>query len=415
MRNEARFKIMFGNAIEVAARFGLPKSYFRLKGKGDNTEAVDFPRVAFVDCRGRTRAQFIDAWSKSAVPGNYAQGDMDASFYTSKLFFDFVYFSDRFVVAVAPDASLDEPQTQAMREGFLCAKQDFRFAFFNAEGILCGFSLTYSTVQPSLWVAAVVRFTPASPERREVTFASHAAFLIPEEGTGVPANQILSELLQAVQDPKINHILAGIISTKGDVNIQALEALKRYIGPGKSFDGRTNLLTRNPWCIVGVGLGLIALMASFWLVSSVVALGSVSIVSSELIELGLGLLLISAFQITVNEWYASWTKGSHPVNEGSFRVPSCVDTDTLVDQSGAHVYGEIWEALKATLEPAPTPPAPGLTHAHAAAHPAFSIPSSADDVRNRSRWFSPSSPTSPQRHPFCPESTVTEQETMPMP
>lgn len=222
-----KFKKLMGNYSNIIAAFKLEYSYSDPK----NTIQQDLVRTPFVDFNGKTIQSLRQTWEDQNVSDIYTQGNMTAASLAITPWLGHVFSDDN--LDAKPQRTQKEPPSAFVN------RKDLSFAYYDDQGIPCGFSLNYSKAAPSLWIAAIIHNTPVDPQKRSVTvFCSNEIKTEHPNAQMLTEDTVLSDILQTLGSSKIQQLLSQIIHPNGTVNIDALEQLEERIGNEQNIDNR---------------------------------------------------------------------------------------------------------------------------------------------------------------------------------
>lgn len=194
----------------------------------------DLGRSYFIDTNDKTFDDFLNAWTQDDVFKSYTQGNITAEIF-SVLFQNFIFTSQKFA-----NSEKKRTNTEESRLLYIQRSQSLSFSYFDDENRLCGFSLSYSKEDPSLWFAAKICQTTLSPELKQVTILSHTdilnvpqAELIDEKGVGVRIGELLGSV-------SLKNRFENILLPDGSINNEKFDSELHKINENKKINHETN-------------------------------------------------------------------------------------------------------------------------------------------------------------------------------
>ncbi|HGK6671916.1 TPA: hypothetical protein ACJ5DK_003247, partial [Legionella pneumophila] len=225
-----------GRMLNVAEEILKTSSYI------ENVDNIfkDLPRNPFLPSGGKTGEDYVRDWSNT-FSYDYAQGNLTAGLYHS-LFVAFMAGPDFFKEGTGRD--------QEDFTAYMMSIKKVDFAYYNDNGIPCGISISYSSKDPSLWFATIIRNTTGKPEDREVLFLSAEEFIRSDNEDKqkelVESDSFAQEFLEFSQSKTVAALFEGTLLANGQVNVPKLEELNNSleemdlmnIGRNKVFQAR---------------------------------------------------------------------------------------------------------------------------------------------------------------------------------
>ncbi len=220
----AKYKIFSGPYDKIFGYVGdgtYTNTFIQVASKGDNQSVIekDIPRSPFVDANGKTQASLRETWEDPKVSLTYTQGNMNASVFSELIFQLFIFESSEF-----------EENNEI---GNLQNKINVCFAYYEGD-IPCGFSITASRLDPSMWTASIIKNTTAAPKDRAVTL-----FLREDmHSHGLAQELSIDDVLKEINSKSIRKLLENILNKNGTANIDELDNLKLRIFYKNNIDDR---------------------------------------------------------------------------------------------------------------------------------------------------------------------------------
>lgn len=244
------FKKISGHHRHVLSMAELPDAFVHSETPTEavarNTIRADLDRTPLILDKHHY-SDFISAWTEGGVNLDYSQGDMNAGQYACSLTCIFAY-SDRFVKK--NEAGRQEKDRENVNNSNLNGYKvtpSLSFAYFDDDGILCGFNLTCYSPVPSLWIAAIMRNTTGKPKKtlkntiEEVTtvankpeeidvfFFCHEDVIAGAGDEKIQSQYVLKSIMGEINSKAIEALLAPMIRTNGAVNLDAMLELSKRI------------------------------------------------------------------------------------------------------------------------------------------------------------------------------------------
>ncbi|WP_131796055.1 hypothetical protein [Legionella lansingensis] len=179
----------------------------------------------------------MTTWLAPNTSKAYTQGNITASLY-SMILKGFILFNPKFV-------KVGSKRKDNNREEYHDDKVRFNlsFAFYDDNGIPCGVNISYSTLDPELWTAAIIRNTTTEPELRKVLIISPEDIIdAPEDKLTAPA-KAADFFLNFLQSKQIKKLLTDVFLADGTVNLQSLKTLQPRYVPKQPEDQKRRLTT----------------------------------------------------------------------------------------------------------------------------------------------------------------------------
>lgn len=229
-----KLRKIFGNYKEILANIypgqpGVVDAFV-----GESTDLVndlikDLGRQKFVSTNGRTYEEHVATWMAPSVSKSYSQGNMTAGFFQLALM-QFIVDSPKFLQQKQREGIL--PRTEENRiNRYGREREHLSLAYYDDNGAHCGVTITYSTLDPTLWNAVIIRNTDSAPADRQVLFISPEDIISPEEAIqGAKARATAKEktltsvsdaantFLNFLQSKQLKEALRGAFLEDGTIN-----------------------------------------------------------------------------------------------------------------------------------------------------------------------------------------------------
>ncbi|KTC97180.1 hypothetical protein [Legionella feeleii] len=208
-----------GRMLNVAEEILKTSSYI------ENVDNIfkDLPRNPFLPSGGKTGEDYVRDWSNT-FSYDYAQGNLTAGLYHF-LLDGFMTSPDFF----KEDTGRDPKDFAA----YIRSIKKVDFAYYNDNGIPCGISISYSSKDPSLWLATIIRNTTGKPEDRETLFLSAEEFIRNDNEDKqkelVESDSFAEEFLEFSQSKTVAALFEGTLLANGQVNALKLEELAQSL------------------------------------------------------------------------------------------------------------------------------------------------------------------------------------------
>lgn len=134
----------------------------------------DLNRDQFCPTNDRTFEEYVSQWMDPSTSLAYNQGNATGAFFSLALQM-YILQDPRFEQNQA--AGLLDRKENRLAYFHKDNKQNISLAYYDDDGITCGISLDYSTIDPNLWSIALIRNTSAAPEDREMLLISSEELL----------------------------------------------------------------------------------------------------------------------------------------------------------------------------------------------------------------------------------------------
>lgn len=228
------FKKLEADYRTMLVRVGLDVTYADEIPPDKAREAInlDIPRISLVDFHGNTIQSHRDTWTQENVSHAYSQGNDTAAIFGLCISLR-IFLPDNYPKFAEKYLSSTNTQDNLQKNFYI-----FRFAYYNDQEIPCGFSLAYSTKDPSLWTAAIITNTPVAPTDRTVTFFCPDDVIQDPGDKKLTKRNVLPEILQSLNSASIKKLLGNILTQDGTVNLDALQQLELRVIGGQNIDNR---------------------------------------------------------------------------------------------------------------------------------------------------------------------------------
>lgn len=194
----------------------------------------DLARSYFVETNDKTFDDFLNAWTQSDLFKSYTQGNITAEVF-SLLFQSFIFSSQHFI-----NSEKNRTGTQDCRNLYIHTSKTLTFSYFDDENILCGFCLTYSTEDPSLWFAAKIRHTTLSPEQRQVTIVCHNDILDCSQDALIAKEDAHTKVSDMLGCKSLQKQFENIILADGCINNESFDHVLKEIIENKKKHNEIN-------------------------------------------------------------------------------------------------------------------------------------------------------------------------------
>ncbi|HHF7347897.1 TPA: hypothetical protein ACPSKE_001065 [Legionella feeleii] len=204
----------------------------------------DLNRTHFLPTHGKTVDDFIRDWVNAPCT-DYNQGNLSAA--CCQLLLSVLMANEEIFCKDGPESD------RAQRYGaYLQSMRRVDFAYYNDEGILCGVSITYSTLDPSLWIASSTHNTPGKDKDRPTFFLSSEEIVDDDKGESVESSAAAPEFLAFLKSATVKNMFEGVFLADGLVSVEKLEELRELAnkvapinaGKPKTFQTRKALLDK---------------------------------------------------------------------------------------------------------------------------------------------------------------------------
>lgn len=238
------FKKFTGNYKQVVTSIGLHADFYANNGSKQryiNEVERDIERIPYLNFNSNVAAmqkQLCDTDSLQEDQLSYAQGNFDGSFFTG--------------APLTANQNFLEQCPKAQTEGTLSdLKKTVSFHYVDDDGAACGFAITYlrddsntdikANKRPLSFNVAIIKNVTMAVEKREVTYFTHTALLLPDtikgDGQDIEASSLAQEIEMAVNCKSVNQLLSGILN-KGTIVLKPFLELEARLRGGLNIDDR---------------------------------------------------------------------------------------------------------------------------------------------------------------------------------
>ncbi|MCC5015800.1 hypothetical protein [Legionella sp. 31fI33] len=228
-------KKIVGNSREINTKQVIPVDFLQPTPYRSNTQQLlkDIERARFVPTNGKTVDDFItDASNPDEL--HYTQGSLTGALFSTPLLQFFIMLNPKFV-------NEEKGRTEENRiETYYKNRETYQFTYYDDEGVLCGLAIEYSTVDPSLWAASIVRNTNGAAEDNEVLIITPED-LTDKEGEVLESSETATTFLDSIGSEHAKGLLAGIFRDNGDVDTQKLQVLKETLDTHNSVSSNNKV------------------------------------------------------------------------------------------------------------------------------------------------------------------------------
>lgn len=204
------YKKLVGNYCQVLEKANMPLAFAQHSEDGLQTIQTDLPRECLFNFR-KHLTQHLDAWNSRDAQHCYSQGDMSANIFSTI----FMLYLNRSNADVAFYSSTN--------------KGSLFFAYFDDNNTPCGFSLTYSKLDPSLWSCAIIHNTIGRPEERDVTVFCRED-MVENDAPTIQEKKVLVDILSQIKSKEIEQLLSTLF-IRGKLNEPLIDSLNSHIRP----------------------------------------------------------------------------------------------------------------------------------------------------------------------------------------
>lgn len=190
----------------------------------------DANRDQFLSTNDRTYEEYVADWLAPSVSTAYNQGNANGAFFGNLLLTLYIqlapHFEEQETAKDAPDR-----KTERLLYSQKDCKQSIGLSYFNDDGVLCGISIDYSTLDPNLWMISLIRNTTAAPKDREVLLISSAEiFALGSKGL-ISANNSEKAILDFLKSKTLSQQIkdCGLFTKNGTLDLANVNKLyKQY-------------------------------------------------------------------------------------------------------------------------------------------------------------------------------------------
>ncbi|MBI2786401.1 MAG: hypothetical protein HYX60_08905 [Legionella longbeachae] len=211
-----------GNYKEICQKGipGLTPSWLFYTDNSSHEILKDIHRQLFLHTNGKTFDDFIAAWISPHASKSYTQGNITATLFSKMP--HFMYYVEPFKEKL--DNKYKNNGTDIWTK---CGenKTDISFAFFDDDGVPCGFSLYLTNDdegKPNTWVVSVIRNTTAEPEYREAIIFGPQDILRAPNDPLVSLTDAEKKLSSFINSKELANHLKDIFLANGEVDISKL-------------------------------------------------------------------------------------------------------------------------------------------------------------------------------------------------
>lgn len=189
----------------------------------------DLNRDQFFPTNGRTIEEYVAHWMSPSTSAAYNQGNGTAAIFTLVLQ-TYILNNPRFTEHKAPNGLPPREDTLA----YFASRKNISLCYFDDEGISCGISIDYSSLDPNLWSVAIIRNTTAEPKDREVLFLSSEELLAPNENGLIDANKAQKSIIDFMNSKALSQQLLSraLFTRNGALNLTNANKLDEQFNKG---------------------------------------------------------------------------------------------------------------------------------------------------------------------------------------
>lgn len=218
----------------------LVKEYTTLSSELSTQLLKDLNRDQFFPTNGRTIEEYVAHWMSPSTSAAYNQGNGTGAIFMLMLQL-YILQSPRFQERKAAQGLPERTDILA----YFASRKNISLCYFDDEGISCGISIDYSTLDPNLWSVSIIRNTTAEPKDRDVLLLSSEELLNQKEDGLTDTNNAQKASIDFMNSTALSQqlISSALFTQDGALNLPHVQKLYDQFHTG-SYPYSTAIVTR---------------------------------------------------------------------------------------------------------------------------------------------------------------------------
>ncbi|MFJ1268444.1 hypothetical protein ACD661_07760 [Legionella lytica] len=218
----------------------LVKEYTTLSSELSTQLLKDLNRDQFFPTNGRTIEEYVAHWMSPSTSAAYNQGNGTGAIFMLMLQL-YILKSPRFTERKAAEGLPERTEILA----YFASRKNISLCYFDDEGISCGISIDYSTLDPNLWSVSIIRNTTAEPKDRDVLLLSSEELLDQKENGLTDTNNAQKATIDFMNSKALSQQLmsSALFTQNGALNLAHVQKLYDQFHTG-SYPYSTAIVTR---------------------------------------------------------------------------------------------------------------------------------------------------------------------------